>query len=174
MASITETDLDDDLGGLLERARENVRQKVYPGADDSGVSARYGQAGNAGWSPIPDVLLFNQNRLQIKGDDMVVLLNLMAHYYVKNEMPFIRPTTIAKRMGVSPRKVQRSLSKLHKLGLFWKVRHKKHGHLTYDLTPLIEKLQPWGEERIADKKNRQEYQRSVAQQERALSVDGRV
>jgi len=157
---------------LFEQARENLRLKVYPGADDSRVSARYGQAGNAGWSPIPDVLLFNQHRLKIKGDDLVVLLNLMAHYYVKNEMPFIRPTTIAKRMGVSQRKVQRSLAKLYKLGLFWKARHKELGHMTYDLTPLIEKMQPWGEERMTEKSFRRE-QRSVAQLDRALGIDNR-
>jgi DNA-binding MarR family transcriptional regulator len=171
--TISEVDLDQDLDDLLEQGRENLRQKVYPGAEDSRVSARYGQAGNAGWSPIPDVLLFNQHRLKLKGDDLVVLLNLMAHYYSKNEMPFIRPTTIAKRMGVSQRTVQRSLAKLHKLGLFWKVRNKEHGHLTYDLTPLIEKLQPWGEERMADNRLRCE-QRSVAQQDRALGVEIRL
>ena len=60
-------------------------------------------------------------------------------------------------MGVSQRKVQRSLAKMFKLGLFWKVRHKKLGHFTYDLTPLIEKLQPWGEERMADKSLRREH-----------------
>lgn len=168
----TKVDLD-HLSNLLDQARENVRQKVYPGAEESRVSARYGQAGNAGWSPIPDVLLFSQHRLKIRGDDMVVLLNLMAHYYVKNEMPFIRPTTIAKRMGVSQRTVQRSLAKLFKLKLLRKGKHKELGHITYDLTPLIDKLQPWGEERIAEKSLRRE-QRSVAQQERALGVGNRI
>src|ERR1700721_182847 len=131
MAPISEVDLDEDLDGLIDRARENLRQKPYPGAEDSRVSARYGQAANAGWSPIPDVLLFNQHRLKIKGDDLVVLLNLMAHYYVKNDMPFFRPTTIAKRMGVSQRTVQRSIAKLFKLGLISKGKHKALGHITY-------------------------------------------
>jgi hypothetical protein len=173
MVNIVEIDLNEDLDALFERARENARPKIYPGADESRVSARYGQAGNAGWSPIPDVLLFSQSRLKIKGDDLVVLLNLMAHYYVKNEMPFIRPTTIAKRMGVSQRTVQRSLARIFKLGLLWKGKHKELGHLTYDLTPLIEKLQPLGDERIAEKKLRQEQKRSEAQLERAPGYDSR-
>jgi DNA-binding MarR family transcriptional regulator len=170
---ILEVDMDDDLDALFERARDNLRQKPYPGAEDSRVSARYGEAGNAGWSPVPDVLLFNQRRLKINSDDLVVLLNLMAHYYVKNEMPFIRPTTIAKRMGCSQRTVQRSIARLFKQGHIWKGKHKEKGHLTYDLTPLIEKLQPLGSERIADKKLRQEEKRSVAQLDRAPGHDSR-
>ena len=102
MTDVSELSLHQNFDVLIEQARENVRQKVYPGADESRVSARYGRAGNAGWPPIPDVLLFNQHRLKIKGDDMVVLLNLMAHYYVKNEMPFIRPTTICQAHGRKP------------------------------------------------------------------------
>lgn len=173
MTSVADIDLDDEPNVLFERARDNLRQKQYRGSEDSRVSARYGDAGNAGWSPIPDVLLFNQHRLELSSDDLVVLLNLMAHYYVKNEMPFIRPTTIAKRMGCSQRSVQRSIARLVRQRLLWKAKHKENGHLTYDLTPLIEKLQPWGLERIGTKAQRQEEKRSVAQSERAPSSDSR-
>jgi hypothetical protein len=76
---------------------DDALQAFPPGALESRVTDRYGEAGNAGWSPIPDVLLFNQHRLGIQSDDLVVLLNLMAHYYVKDEMPFTRPTTILAR-----------------------------------------------------------------------------
>jgi DNA-binding MarR family transcriptional regulator len=172
MTNIVEIDMDQDPAALFEQARENLRQRQYLGAADSRVSARYGEAANAGWSPIPDVLLFNQHKLKIQSDDLVVLLNFMAHYYVKNEMPFIRPTTIAKRMGVSQRSVQRSIARLYKQGYIWKGKHKELGHITYDLTPLIEKLQPLGAERIDDKKRRQEI-RSVAQQDGASGFDSR-
>lgn len=151
---------------------DDALQTFPPGALESRVADRYGDAGNAGWSPIPDVLLFNQHRLGIQSDDLVVLLNLMAHYYVKDEMPFTRPTTIAKRSGVSQRSVQRSIARLLKLGVIEKGKHKTNGHITYDLAPLIKRLQPLGRERIADKKLRQEN-RSVAQQERAPGIDSR-
>lgn len=174
MANVFEISLNQDPAALFEQARENARQLAYPGASESRVAERYGEAATAGWSPVPDVLLFNQHRLKIQSDDLVVLLNLMAHYYVKNEMPFIRPTTIAKRMGVSQRSVQRSIARLRKQGLILKGKHETNGHITHDLTPLIERLRPLGLERIADRKMRQEEKRSVAQQDRALGFDGRI
>jgi hypothetical protein len=136
------------------------------GVRESRVIDRYGKAGEAGWSPIPDVLLFNQHRLSLDSDELVVLLNLMAHYYVKNEMPFVRPTAIAKRMGVSQRSVQRIIQRLRAKGLVLKgSRHQTTGHFTHDLSPVIERLQPLGEERM----NFREYirSRSLAQQDRA-------
>lgn len=131
----------------------------------SRVSDRYGEAGNAGWSPIPDVLLFNQHKLKLRSDDLIVLLNLMAHYYVKDEMPFIRPTTIAKRMGVSQRSVQRSIARLRTQGHITKRKHETNGHIVHDLSPLIARLQPFGEERRLDKAAMKTI-RNVAQQER--------
>lgn len=147
-------DLDDEENAAAQAARE------------SRVVDRYGKAGEAGWSPIPDVLLFNQHRLSLDSDELIVLLNLMAHYYVKNEMPFIRPTAIAKRMGVSQRSIQRIIQRLRRKGLVLKGgRHPTSGHFTHDLSPVIEMLQPLGEERI----NMKEYirSRSVAQLDRA-------
>jgi DNA-binding MarR family transcriptional regulator len=154
------------LAALIAQDQDYALQTFPPGVLESRVSDRYGEAGDAGWSPIPDVLLFSQHKLKIQSDDLVVLLNLMAHYYVKDEMPFVRPTTIAKRIGVSQRSVQRSIARLLSLGLILKGKHETNGHITYDLAPLINKLQPLGRERIAEKKLRREN-RSVAQQERA-------
>ncbi|MCK1554034.1 helix-turn-helix domain-containing protein [Bradyrhizobium sp. 177] len=142
---ITEIDFDDFIA-VVPSTDVAKQQEPRP---ESRVEARYGVAGKAGWSPVPDVLLFNQHKLKITGDDLIVLLNLMAHYYVKDEMPFIRPTTIAKRMGVSQRKVQRSIARLRKKGLILKGKHKDNGQIIHDLTPLIDQLQPFGEERIA-------------------------
>ena len=140
---------------------------------ESRVADRYGKAADAGWSPLPDVLLFNQHKLKIAGDDLVVLLNMMAHYYTKNEMPFTRVTTIAKRMGVSQRTVERSIARLRKQGLILKAKHKENGQIVHDLAPPIQRLQPFAEERIADRKARQEYNRSVAQRiEPSVSTAG--
>ena len=171
MPNIADTSTDqaphaDFANAVSESAEDSVAQV---GAV-SRVSDRYGEAGNAGWSPVPDVLLFNQHKLKVQSDDLVVLLNLMAHYYVKEEMPFIRPTTIAKRMGVSQRSVQRSIARLRKQGLILKAKHATNGHIVHDLTPLIERLQPMGVERIGGRKARQEF-RNVAQLDRALGFE---
>jgi DNA-binding MarR family transcriptional regulator len=122
-------------------------------APASRVAERYGEAGIAGWSPLPDVLVFNQHRLELSSQDLNVLLNLMAHYYFAEDMPFVRPTTIAKRMGVGPRSVQRSIARLVEKRLIKKARH-QNGHVAYDLKPLVKALRQFALDRIADKQAR--------------------
>jgi hypothetical protein len=45
----------------------------------SRVEDRYGEAGKAGWSPVPDVLLLNQHRLGINSTDLNVLTKRINH-----------------------------------------------------------------------------------------------
>lgn len=122
------------------------------------VSARYGEAGRAGWSPLPDVLLFNQHKLGIDSRELNVLLNMMAHYYTPGAMPFVRANVIAKRMGTNLRSVQRTIAKLRKKKLIVKSMSAER-HVVHDLTPLIEKLQPLAKQRITDRAVRQEILR---------------
>ncbi len=61
-------------------------------------------------------------------------------------MPFPWNSTIAKRMGVSVRSVQRSVTRLRKLGLLGQT--KSDGRLAHDLTPLVEKLRPFAQKRL--------------------------
>ena len=124
-----------------------------------------------GWTPLPDVLIFNQSRLKLGSEDLNVLLNMMAHYYTAGEMPFVRPTVIAKRMGVSARTVQRSIARLRKLRLLDKTQLGK-GRFTHDLTPLIEKLQPLARERIADRTMRKAHENGVTQLDKIPGVSG--
>jgi DNA replication protein DnaD len=136
----------------------------------SRVVDRYGEAGKAGWSPLPDVLLFNQKKLGLISEDLNVLLNLMAHYYEPGEMPFVRPSVIAQRMGVSPRSVQRSIARLREKKLI--LKKYADGHVVHDLTPLIAKLQPLAKHRMAFREYRQANQSSVAQLDRAPDIYG--
>lgn len=123
-------------------------------AEVSRVADRYGEAGKAGWSPLPDVLLFNQHKLGLGSEDLNVLLNMLAHYYTPGAMPFVRPNVIAKRMGVSTRSVQRSIARLRKKRLIAIARGTKK-QIVHDLTPLIARLQPFAKDRIADRRVRQ-------------------
>jgi DNA-binding MarR family transcriptional regulator len=66
----------------------------------------------AGYQPVPDTLLMKQQDLGLDATDMLVLLNLMSYWWFRDRPPFPRTNVIAKRMGVSPRTVQRALHKL--------------------------------------------------------------
>ena len=104
----------------------------------SAVYAKYGEASVAGFQAVPDLLLKNQAGLGLSPTDLVVLLNVLMHWWYPSKKPFPRSTTISKRMGVTPRTVQRSTNQLEELGLLLRV---KQGDRIYlDPTPLVEKL----------------------------------
>lgn len=105
----------------------------------SRVVAKYGKAGIAGFQAVPDLLLKNQHKLGLTATDLVVLLNVLMHWWYPEQKPFPRSTTIGTRMGVTPRTVQRSLHQLEELGFL--VRERNEAGPTYlDPTPLVEKL----------------------------------
>jgi predicted transcriptional regulator len=77
---------------------------------------KWGEAALAGYQPVPDVLLIKQRELGLDQTDMLVLLNLTSYWWFRDRPPFPRTNVIAKRMGVSPRTVQRALKKLEAKG----------------------------------------------------------
>jgi Iron dependent repressor, N-terminal DNA binding domain len=82
---------------------------------------KWGEAATPGFQLVPDVLLKNQAKLELSHTDMVVLLNVLMHWWYADKRPFPRSTTIAARMDVQPRTVQRSLARLDELGLVKRV-----------------------------------------------------
>ena len=83
--------------------------------------AKWQEAGKAGFQVLPDMLLKKQGELGLSANDVLVLLNLTMHWWFAEQRPFPRTTTIAKRMGVDIRTVQRSMKNLIDLGLVKKV-----------------------------------------------------
>lgn len=93
----------------------------------------------SGFVAIPMSLLRLQSQLEITPTDFGVLLNLLAHRWKAGDVVFPRTTTIAKRMGVTPRTVQRSTLRLVKQGYIRKVKT-TNGMQAYDPSPLGSKL----------------------------------
>ncbi len=105
----------------------------------SAVRAKYGKAGVAGFQAVPDLLLKNQHNLGLSATDLVVLLNVLMHWWYPDQKPFPRSKTIAQRMGVTPRTVQRSFHQLEELGLI--IRETSDDGPTYlNPAPLVERL----------------------------------
>ena len=75
-------------------------------------SGKWGVAARAGFQPVPDTLLVKQKELGLDTTDLIVLLNLTSFWWFRDRPPFVRTNIIAKRMGVSPRTVQRSIKKM--------------------------------------------------------------
>lgn len=84
------------------------------------LTEKWGDAALAGWMAVPDVLLKNQHRLGLQPTELLVLINILSFWWYAEGLPYPRITTLAKRMGVTPRTVQRSLQKLIEKGLIEK------------------------------------------------------
>jgi predicted transcriptional regulator len=68
------------------------------------------------------VLLKNQHKLDLTATELLVLINLLSFWWYADALPFPRVATLAKRMNVTPRTVQRCLQKLVDKGLLAKKR----------------------------------------------------
>lgn len=99
-----------------------------------------------GYTVIPSALLRAQARLGIGPSELAVLLHLMDHWWQPEEMPWPSKKTIAERLSISPRTVQRIIANLEKAQLVQRhERYHKTGGRTsnqYDLRPLVERLRP--------------------------------
>jgi len=90
----------------LEEAKITVKEK-WQGAVNEG----------SGFVAVPMSLLRLQSKYELNPTDMLVLINLLAHWWDPKRPVFPRSTTIAKRMGVDLRTVQRATRKMEKAGL---------------------------------------------------------
>ena len=93
-------------------------------APTSEPQAKWGDAIKAGYQVLPDALLRGQRLLKLTATDIVVIANLNQAWWYSDRLPYLQPHTIAKRMGVSERSVQRSLRRLRGKRLLRQVRER--------------------------------------------------
>lgn len=119
----------------------------------STIRRRWGDAvrsGRTGYTAVPNVLVRSQARLGLSTTEMVVLLNLLLHWWEPDNWPYPHPAHIAHRMGVSRRTVERALGTLQTKGLVERLpgRSMNGGpHVRpYNLTGLVQTLQEFAGE----------------------------
>ena len=111
------------------------------------ISDKWGERVAArGFAQLPNYLI---QLNQFLGDDnltpveLLVLIQLSATWWKKDDLPFPSVATLAARCGVSGRLVQRALNRLEELKLIQRVRRRIRGIISsnaYDLAPLVEFL----------------------------------
>ena len=111
-------------------------------ASNDRAAQKWGDAAGAGFQAVPDILLTKQMELGLSATDLLVLINITMHWWYEDQRPFPRNTTIAKRMGIDPRTVQRSVRKMIDLGLISRETETKDSveRQVIDLTGLVERL----------------------------------
>lgn len=97
-----------------------------------------------GYAQIPSILFWGQGKLGLKPDEFNVLLQLISHWWTRDQNPHPSKETIARRMNKDPRTIQRHLTTLEDAGFIKRVKrfkmHKGQDSNGYDLRGLIKKL----------------------------------
>ena len=113
------------------------------------ISSKWGEkVAERGFTQIPNYLLqinmFVHDDHKLSPAEMVVLLQIVASWWKKDEMPFPSMATIANRSGISERQVQRAIKSLQQKGYVQISKKKIKGMIAsnvYDLSPLLETLE---------------------------------
>lgn len=93
----------------------------------------------SGFVAVPVALLRLQSKYNLTPTDMLVLINLLAHWWDPARAVYPRSTTIAKRMGVDKRTIQRATHKLERTGLLTR-SVAEDGRRIFTFERLVEKI----------------------------------
>ncbi|HYD78946.1 MAG TPA: helix-turn-helix domain-containing protein [Paucimonas sp.] len=132
-----------------------------PKARNQASEKKWGKAViDLGFSIIPSLIFRAQARLGLNPTQLAVLLQLADYWWDEQRHPYPAKETLAERLGLSARQVQRYVAELEVAGLVKRIeRYASHkGRLSnqYDLTGLVERLKKLEPEfREVDKLKRQ-------------------
>lgn len=91
--------------------------------EPSKLNARWGEAMSDGFLVVPRLLLIKQRELGLTNIEVVTLMNLLASWWKEDDLPYPAVPTMAHRMGVSVRTLQRTLEDLEEKGYISRVRN---------------------------------------------------
>lgn len=117
-----------------------------PPDDKNSLNDKWGKhTMDVGFTVIPSVLLRSQARLKIKCNELAVLVHLIEHWWKPGSMPWPSKKTIAERLGISDKTVQRAMVKLEREKLILRKSRflktsKGRTSNEYDLSPLVTRL----------------------------------
>jgi DNA-binding transcriptional ArsR family regulator len=119
----------------------------------------------AGFTQVPNALIERQAALGLDSVDFNILVQLLAHWWEPDRFPYPSKARLAERVGLSPRQVQRRITRLERDGLIECLR--PPGRQTiYQLDPLVVLMQRASREIVAERQERQERDRSRARRKR--------
>lgn len=127
---------------------------IYQTADKARTlaAAKWGEALDAGFQIVPNVLVRGQAKLGLDALDVVILLNVNMHWWRPEDLPFPQPRVIANRAGVSTRTVERRLEELERKGILHRLAPEKPlKQLTrrrIDLSGLVSRLQAFARKNL--------------------------
>lgn len=107
----------------------------------------------ANYAVVPSALLRGQARLGITATELAILIHLIDHWWKPDEMPWPSKKTLAERLRVGAKTIQRAMARLEEEGL---IKRESRFHNTggrasnrYDLAPLVDRLKPIAKDLVA-------------------------
>lgn len=116
---------------------------------DSPIRKKWGEALNGGFVVVPTALFRHQAELKLSDGEVVVLINLLMSWWETDDLPFPRTATLAKRMGITTRSVQRHIENLEQKRLIQRIWDRSAGKskgvvVRYDLGGIVAELKRLG------------------------------
>lgn len=101
-----------------------------------------------GFAQVPNYLLlinqFLDDGSRLSPVESLILIQLIGSWWKKDDLPYPSMSTLARRIGVSSRQIQRAVNRLEELGLIKRTKRRHSGIISsnaYDLMPLSGVLQ---------------------------------
>jgi len=159
---------------MKENSREDDADNVIPITtmkkpqdEEKTLTRKWGKTTmDANYTVLPSALVRGQERLGINANEFAVLVHLLDHWWEAEKMPFPTKKTIAARLQVSDKTVQRALVQLEAGGLLKRnarYNPKTNGRTSneYDLSPLVAKLTEISRDMISASKTAREAKKKA-------------
>lgn len=144
--------------GSPKAATPSAKAKKTPKepAEDKSIAERWGKdLTAAGWTAIPNAVFEHSQDLGLKTAHIVVILHLAGYWWRKGNDPFPSKATLAQKMGVQPRTVQRAIAELEAMGYIERTQRfwKSGGNMSnsYSFNGLIKKARVYAKQMIAER-----------------------
>lgn len=113
--------------------------------DEKQFEKKWGkEVAKQGFCMVPTILFQAQQRIGLNPTQLAILMHLIAFWWTQDNKPFPSKMTIAARLDISPRQVQRHMAAMENAGLLKRTQryHLSGGKATneYDLSGLVEKM----------------------------------
>ena len=129
-------------------------KKPATAPDNKAIEKRWGKdLVAAGWTAIPNVIFECSQQLELKQLDVLIILHLAGYWWTAGNDPYPTKETVAQKIGVTARTVQRAIADLEQRGYIQ--RHPRKSKLggnlsnSYSFEGLIKAATPYAKA-IAD------------------------
>ncbi|WP_036114657.1 MULTISPECIES: helix-turn-helix domain-containing protein [Luteibacter] len=126
------------------KKKTSASSKPKKAASSNSAEAKWGKAVmRRGFVIVPSILLRAQGRLGLSGTQLAILLQLIDWWMDAKKHPWSSKETLAVRIGISERQLQRQVAQLEKAKLVQRVEKiTNHGKRPngYDLSGLVSRL----------------------------------